>query len=154
MAKRNYEIDADRIAETIWQDHKRNIVDKATFDKAFDVYMEGSGEELRSSVFKHLVSNHPQVTKKDIFKEAGGKDFNRDKRTTAKRIVTSRKGYIQAGASNVDLKGYDTRTFDVRGKVGGKIVFARPEVIKYSKIGNKQKFRDKRGRFVKVRGGD
>lgn len=149
MSKREYELDADRIAETLFHRYGKAIVDKETFDRAFDNYMEGSGDELREMVFNHYRSNHPSIGKSSIFKKAGGKDFERDKRTTSKQIVTSRKEYIRRGASNVDLKGYDTKTFDVRGKVGEKVVFAREETIQY-KVNKVRKFRDKRGRFVKV----
>ncbi len=175
MAKRTTpEDDVERLSERVWRDAGGTIRDKATFDSAFDSYMDGDlnpkqDKQLRNRTFDKVISNHPSVSRRSIHADARGKDFERDRKTTAKRVVTSKRDYKKFGASNVDLQAYDTRrgevakvtrrkkvfNFNLAGKVKKKVVFARKTsvFIKFKKKGRTKviRFRDRRGRFVRVK---
>jgi hypothetical protein len=151
--------DVERLADTI-QSQFPGIQTEQDFNRAFQMYLEetltnGQDSDLRPKVLTEFKKRRP-IIETETFKEARGRDFNRDRKKTAKRVTTSVKEYKRVGAQNIDLKGYDTKprrkrgVFDVMGRVKGKVVFAR---IDFVKIKSKKvtKYRDKKGRFVSVK---
>lgn len=154
----------DRLAENIDNFSDKTITNKEEFDKQFNEFFDNqvsSGQNgIREKTFEFLQDKHPlriQPAKKTVFQQAGGKDLKQDRKKTAKKIVTSKKRYIQLGAKNVDLAGYDTkggktrsRRLEYLGKVRQRVVYASKDIVT---IRGKQviRYRDKKGRFVKRR---
>lgn len=158
----------DRIAEAIDNlDSFRKIQDMDSFDLAFDDYFDQNEDlkfnsSVRDDVFKSLREKHPsRIVDDRVFSKAGGKNLKQDRKKTSKRIVKTNKRYIKAGASRVDLQGYDTkvrtekkakvkRDLNVAGRIRDKIVFSSRETIT---IRNRSvvRYRDQLGRFVSVR---
>ena len=161
---RDYDLDIERIAETIDNlDIFNEIQDKDSFDLAYDDYLGDSTltkkEDFRENVFKKLKNKHPQrIVDERIFTKAGGKFLRQDKRQTAKTIVTTKTEYIKKGSRKVDLKGYDTkakkkkvkRKLNIVGKVKEKIVYSSKEYIFVRGV-SRIRYRDRLGRFVSVR---
>lgn len=155
-----------RLSERIMNNYRREIKDKGSFDLAFSKELQLSDKELtdnqrklRDNVFKRYSSTREvqkeikagDFTKADLFKKAGGKDLEADRRRTAKVVVKDKKEYVKRGARRVDLKDYDTaksRLVPARRK--GKVVYAYKTHVK---IKNKVyvRHRDRNGRFVSVR---
>lgn len=151
MRRRTPEDDEDRIMERLRNFHRNNISDRETFDysfnRLFDMHekeLTAKQRKLRDSVFDRYSSKY-NIPKESEFRKAGGKDFERDKQRQAKRVVTTRKEYEKSGASNVDLKGYDTPS-----RIKRKVVYARKDyvTIRGRKIAV---YRDRKGRFASVR---
>lgn len=160
----------NRINETLFNRAGFKIQDRDSYDLAFNNYLnidektiKGTERKLRDNAFEDFIKEHPEVSSERLFtKKAGGKDLRRDRLKTAKRVVKTRKEFIQKGASKVDLKGFDTarqrvskdiilrRTFTVPARVKGRVVFAvkTSVVVKGKKL---TRFRDARGRFVSGR---
>ena len=122
MAKRKTPTDdVERLAERIWQFSGGRIIDRESFDYAFDKYLEdedlnrSQDSKLRNGCFDALRQKRMFIKKGSVFKKAKGKSYSRDIATTAKTIVTTEKEYIKKGASKVDLKGYDD-LFIIMGK--------------------------------------
>lgn len=166
--RKTTEDDERRLAERIRNNHHRRISDRSSFDLAFsreldvsDKSLSDNQKRLRSKVFKRYTSlsevqkelRAGEFSKKDLFKQAGGKSLDRDRQKTAKVIVTDKDEYIKKGARNVDLKGYDTKA--KRGhvfpaKIKGRVVYVHKTHIRFK---NKiyVRYRDKRGRFASVK---
>ena len=146
-----------RMADNLWGAKKGEIRDKETFDAAFnDYFLADVGSmkneaEIRKKVFNLVFDVYgnegKRVSKKSIFKKAGGKSFEQDKRTKAKRVVVSAEEYIRLGAQKVDLAGYDTpKRFSFVGRQRGTVKYAR---VISTKSGIR--FIDKKGRYVSVK---
>ncbi len=133
----------DRINETLEGLAKFKIQDRDSYDLAFNDYMnlneatiKGFEITFRNDGFKDYSLKHPAISTERLFTKAKGKDLRRDRLQTAKRVVTTRKEFIKLGASEVDLKGFDTarqrvtkdilrrRTFTIPARVKGRVVFA------------------------------
>lgn len=161
--------DFERVAEAIINTDDFNLIqDRNSFDKEYDDYFENSTEwkknrDFRDAVFKNALKLKPKISSDKLFTEAGGKNLTQDRKTNAKIIVTSKQEYIDKGASRVDLKGFDTiprksrkREFNKIGRINNKIVFSSeyPSFKLKTKTGNPEsvitRFRDKKGRFVKI----
>lgn len=150
--------DADRLSENIIR-HNPNIHDEETFNKTWDDYLQGTeaqfNDRLKKNTFR-FVQQTKQFKDQKLFRQAGGKDLQRDRQTTSKTIVKSREGYIKKGAQKSDLKGFDTKQdykkYNVLAttKQGQKDVYARSDMI--NRMGQKRSvLRDKNGRFAKRR---
>lgn len=162
--KRVYPLEElDRLSERIWADAQGNIIDRDSFDDAFEDYI-GEGAKvtekqltlLRPKVFKRIVANHPEISRGRLFRKAKGKDFARDKAKKARVVVTDKKEYVKRTAPRVDLKDYDMPVkrrkpqFNVLGRVGGRVVYARRTFVIVS--GKRRlRYRDSKGRFVSVK---
>ncbi len=159
--------DIDRINETLNQRAGNQIQDRDSYDLAFDDYMgimraAPKQRKLRNDAFADYSQKHPDVSTERLFTKAKGKDLSRDRLRTAKRVVKTRKGFIKAGAANVDLKGFDTarqkvtkaqriqRDFTIPARIKGRVVFARKTsvVVKGRSV---VRHRDSKGRFVSVK---
>lgn len=139
--------DSDRLAENLFN-FDRNIIDKQSFNEAYDKYLTDSPEavgnaHLRDMTFNSLRKNHRVVKNENLHTKAGGKSLRQDRRTTAKTVVKTRKEYIKQGASKVDLKNYDTIA-----SRKGTIIFARKSTNKSVKGKVHMRLRDTKGRFV------
>ncbi len=158
--------DVDRINDRLFREARFQIQDRDSYDLAFnDLFTKSTDEltgrqlKLRKDGFNLFRKDHPEVSKERLFTKAKGKDLKRDRRRTARRVVTTREQFIKEGASEVDLKGFDTarqkvkrevirrRTFNVPARVRGRVVFAKKTsvVVKGKRV---VRFRDARGRFV------
>jgi len=154
------EDDYARLAENMGRNFRRQIKDKASFDFIYSEYLAGQSiaddKSFRENVWEIYLSKNPSVSRRNMHKEAGGKNFPQDKRKTARTVVRTEREYRQRGADKVDLKGYDMPTVQTRrksftqvGKVKGKIVYGEKTVFKiHSKTITR--FRDSKGRFIKV----
>ena len=146
---RRYFLDENRIAETLFQRAGSRIIDRATFNQEFDSYMQGTGEDLRDGSFSAYLKNNKRVDKRNIFKEAGGKNLERDQRKTSKRIIRNKEKFIKVGSQRADLPKLDTKR-QTAGVVKGRVVKATR--VTFINMGKKQtRFRDSKGRFVKVK---
>lgn len=177
MARITPETDAERLAERLWRQARGSIEDRESFDEAYEQYLSDEGanplsnaqdKKLREKVWQALNKFH-NITKKNVFKEAGGKDLKRDRQRTAKVVVSSVQEYKRRGASNVDLKGYDTKRprrsskrnvrrklltaqrqakykYNYSGRVKSRIVPARRIITKKG-----ARFIDRKGRYVSVK---
>lgn len=152
--KRDYDLDYKRVAELLYNgDVQNDIIDEETFDESYNEYFSEEehlrkNEIFRKGVLRKFRKLNPIPA--SIHREAGGKSFERDRRTTAKTVVTSRKEYKKRGASNVDLKGYDTKNeFKFMKRSGTRrVVRARP--VNVTVRGKQvQRFRDQMGRFTR-----
>jgi hypothetical protein len=157
------EKDAERIAERIYLEYGNLIKDKRTFNEAYSNYFHGSLtdgiEDLRPRIFNILQKRNKKIIDKDLFKKAGGKDFDADRKSTAKELVSTPEQYIKRGAQRVDLKGYDTKQagttfkrlmkrYEELGLIKGKSVRIAQDSFKYK--GKKRiVYRDSKGRFAK-----
>ena len=172
MVRKTPEDDFERLAERLYFQDGENISDRDTFNFYYQRYLvdvEGSitNANNESTVWAKYSQRYDVVTP-SVFKKAGGKDFERDKAKTAKTVVTSRREYVKRGASNVDLRGYDTpkprkssvaalrkelnikARFVFPGKQKGAVRHARKISIMVK--GKRQvRFIDKHGRYVGVR---
>lgn len=164
--RKSPEEDFDRLAERLQNQYGKYIKDEESFNVAYDSYLAElpdshplfkklNRSKVFEKVFTHKKDSTQYMTRDNIYKEAGGKDLNKDRQKTAKRVVKTRKEYEKAGASRVDLEGYDTKQdFNARykkpGRVKGKIVFVRE--ASYKRYGKTfHIYRDKRGRFASVK---
>jgi len=132
----NYEQDADRIAETLFQvDFKGNIKDKDSFNKAYDNYLNNAFDlrenaKFRNMVFEKFVSEHPsRITEGESFFEKGDLPPEKIERPKIKR------------------------EFNHIGKVGDRIVFLRKDYIN-TKYGKRQIYRDRTGQIGKPKNPD
>jgi len=129
------EEDYDRLAERIWQRGRGKIRNKADFISVYAGYMRDSGQRdnaaLREGVFGRIQKRHDVsssiVTKKDrvdIFNQAGMRPSSAE--------------------------------FSFLGVVKGKPVYARSmrikRVLKDGSVKSPVVYRDKKGRFVSVKG--
>lgn len=159
---RDYEKDSERIAKELLRRAGKSIQDRGTFDDAFLQYMGAAGEPLiEKSKFSDKVfrdyrdiaeRDGKTISKKNIFKDAGGKNLKRDRETTANVVVDSSIEYTKKGAGKVDLRGYDTRKerFIFTGRQKGSIVDARKITIRFR--GKSQtRYIDRRGRYVSIK---
>lgn len=148
----------DRLAERVYNSSDVSIIDKGTYDYAFNKYMDKTltnkqDTTLREETFKALRNKRPSIVDGDVFTQSGGKDFEKDKSKKAKVIVNDVETYQKKGASKVDLKGYDMPTkrkgYYYLGTVKQKDTYARKDTII---INNKVRevYRDRKGRFTKV----
>jgi hypothetical protein len=169
MSKRliDYDLEIERVAEWLEMNRRDKIIDKDTFNLYYNSDIAEDREDnldakalrFREKVFQEYLGRNPNVEEKGIFKEAKGKDLERDIRQTADVVVRDRKEYIRRGASEVDLKGYDTerkalvkridrrKVLTLRGVVKGKTVKVEKTfvIIRKKKI---LRLRDKKGRFA------
>ena len=156
----------ERINERLESESRMQIRDRDSYDLAFSDLLKTPEKELspkqkklRDMAFGEYKKSHPDVSKDRLFKEARGKDLKRDRRQTAKGIVTTIKDYKKKGASKVDLKGYDTarqkikkdilrrRTFTIPARIKGRIVYSiKTSVVVMGK--RHVRFRDSKGRFA------
>ena len=148
----NYDYYWENINEILYGRSGKHIVDRDTFDVYYNSYMSLSDKEMnskqkkfRTGCFELYADTHDKVLRQRIFKKAGGKDLVRDKRRTAKTIVTTRQEYYEHGASKVDLKGYDTKVKKHEKKMNQKKTMKIPS---YSK----RKFVRSEKTYVKVKG--
>lgn len=140
--------DVDRVAETLWTESRGKIVDRDTFDQAYDDYMGGFQSGRHKSVFKPAVfdkvrQNHDKVSPKRLFTGAKGKNLKQDQRQTAKTVVTSREEYKKRGASKV-------RVYNLTGRIKGKVVRVRATTI-VVRGKSLVRYRDRKGRFASRR---
>lgn len=159
------EDDPSRLAERLYQFSNQKIRDKSTFEVWWREYIGDKTtlkqeSSLKKKVLKEL-KRKGKIDEDDIFKQAGGKNLRRDQRTRARIVTRSKKRYRRLGAQRADLYGVDTpnagrrggvirkKQFTVVGRVKKKTVYARKEfvTVKGKKV---VRYRDKRGRFVKV----
>lgn len=150
--------DAERISEAVWRDSEGNIVDRDTFDLALKRYIKGAFSSsqrrmLFPKVFDFVRKAHPEVSPRREFKEAGGDSLSRDQLKRARRIAKTKAEYRRLGADRADYEGLDTppkHDYSTVGKIGKKVVHAYRDKVN---IRGKEilKYRDKRGRFVKVK---
>lgn len=134
----------DRINDRLFNESKFQIQDRDSYDLAYSDLLSTDEDELtgkqltlRNQGFNDYVSAHPEVSEERLFKKAKGKDLRRDRLKTAKKVVTTRKEYIEGRASRLDLKGYDTarqrvtkdikikRTFTIKSFVKRNVVFSK-----------------------------
>lgn len=157
------DMDAIRIAERLYLDFGTSIKDERTFKEAYSSYFQGSLtdgiKKLEPQVFKHLRAQHPKIQEGDLFKKAGGKDFQKDRKHTAKKLVATPEAYVHAGARKSDLREYDTQAagkrftklskrYDLIGNIRGVTVRIAPDTFRYKgKVRNV--YRDAKGRFAK-----
>lgn len=164
----------DRIAEELFNRAEFQIQDRDSFDLAFQDYMGFSDADVKTdsdkrkfqdNAFREYQREHPEVSSERLFQKAGGKGVRGlriDRKTTAKRVVKTRKAFIREGATAVDLQAFDTvrqritkdirerRRFTIPATRKGKVVFARRDSVVV--LGKSQvRFRDARGRFVSQR---
>lgn len=149
------------MAENLWGARQGEIRDWTTYESAFDAYFLGDigqmkGERaMKEAVFEVMLDKYGLDGKRiypgRIFEEAEGKDLDRDRERTAKRVTDSPVEYIKQGARNIDLAGYDTKRqkseYNTLGFVDGAIVYAR----RVETPGGGVEYRDRRGRKVDVR---
>lgn len=129
----------DRINERLFRERGDSIVDRDSYDIEFLRLFEkkelnSKQQTLRNKSFRDYADKH-DTRRKRLFKEAGGKSLERDRRTTARTVVTDEKQFIKKGARRVDFKGLDTQ-----------FVFRSTITRNNKKI---TVFRDKKGRFAK-----
>ena len=154
--------------ERLFNFSRIQIQDRDSFDLAFndllvvtESELSGSQRSLRNRVFKAYVKENKDVSTKRLFKEAKGRSLSKDRKTTAKEVVTTIQEFKKKGARQVDLKGFDTirqkfdkkvaeeREFDIPARVRGKVVFARRETVTVR--GKKQaRLRNAKGQFSKA----
>lgn len=168
MARRKTTEDEERrLTERMRNNHRRNISDRDSFNLAFSEEIEKSDNEmtdkqkaLRSRIYKNYIdlSSVQREIKRghfvdaSVFKKAHGKDLKRDRETTAKKVVKTRRAYEKAGADKVDLKGYDTEDlrFSIPARSKRKVVYAYKThvVVKGKSV---IRYRDRKGHFVSVK---
>lgn len=134
--------DADRLAENLWSTYGEAIHSQETFNEKFDELIdpsEAQNRDLRPAVFNEYVKNHEIAGR--IESETFGKE---PAKQAKKRRVTLKK-----------LK----HKFKYSGYIKQRLVYARPTKInqRYKKKGVEYrkpqvKFRDSKGRFVKLFG--
>lgn len=156
------EEDYDRLAERIQNEYGRYIKDKESFEVAYEKYLDDLPEDhnlfnkdIRDKIFDKIASSKKLLTKENLFREAGGKDLQRDRMQDAKKIVKTKKEYRQQGANRVDLEGYDTKQafnarFNKAGRIHGRVVYVRQDAIKV-KNRSQTVYRDRRGRFASLK---
>lgn len=149
---RTPEEDFERMARNLMGTKGDMITDRETFETAYIDYFDAElNPQLMTSDFIGSVwSEFLKISSLD--KMYKGKDLKRDKQRTAKTVVGSVDEYMKLDHTKVDLAGFDMpKEFKIPGKSKGKIVYARPH---YTRMGSTMKlglkFRDKKGRFVKV----
>ena len=159
--------DIDRINETLDTRDGFKIQDKDSYDLAFDDYMgifkpDADQKAFRNKAFSDYVQKHPDVSTERIFQKAKGKDLRRDRLTTAKRVVRTRKEFERLTAPDVDLKGFDTarqritksqriqRDFTIPARSKGRVVFAKRTSVRV-RGRSLVRHRDSKGRFVSVK---
>lgn len=155
----------DRINETLKRRAGFQIQDRDSYDLAFNDYLniseptiKGIEKDFRNKAFDDFLVANPQISSERLFTRAKGKDLKRDRLKTAKKVVTTRKEFEKAGASKVDLKGFDTarqrvtkdilerRTFTVPSRVKKRIVFSmKTSVVVRGK--RQVRFRNAKGQF-------
>lgn len=159
----------DRVNETLKRRAGFQIQDRDSYDLAFNDYLNINEPTIKSfertfrkKAFDDFLVLNPQISRERLFTRARGKDLKRDRLKTAKKVVTTRKEFEKAGASKVDLKGFDTarqrvtkdilerRTFTVPARIKGRVVFARKTSVS---VRGKSvvRHRDSRGRFVSAK---
>ena len=169
MAKRKSPTpdDIDRINETLDAREGFKIQDRDSYDLAFDDYMgitklDADQKEFRNNAFADYSQKHPDVSTERIFQKAKGKDLRRDRLTTSKRVVRTRKEFERQTAPEVDLKGFDTarqrvtkaqriqREFTIPARSKARIVFAKRTSVR---VRGKSlvRHRDSKGRFVSIK---
>lgn len=149
------QVEFDRLAERLAE--KYSIIDEETFNEAFNDYLEDenrarNNSALREKVFGVITDKDKNINKGSIHKQAGGKSFERDRQHTAKTVLPEGdiKEYKKRGASNVDMKNYDTKkAFTRKGFIKDRVVLGREVKVKLGKV-IITRFRDKRGRFIKT----
>ncbi len=166
MVRFTPEDDPDRLSERLRQEARFKIQDRDSFDLAFsDIVSLGESElsakqkSFRGRVFERYASANPDISRERVFQQAEGKSLRRDRKQTAKRVVKTKREFLREGASQVDLKGFDTarqkfrkelkvrREFNVPAQIGRRIVLTKR--ISVSVRGKAQvRFRDRRGRFA------
>lgn len=119
-----------------------DLTNKEDFDKAWNNYFQD--KELIQSSVKTMNTAYDV----HLFRQAGGKDLEKDRRTLAKETVSTPERYIRRGSQRVDLPGVDT-PFSYSGiRKGKRVIAKRDKVIIKGKTYTR--FRDKKGRFVKA----
>lgn len=161
MQYNEYADDYERINQEIYRRGKYNIYDEDSYFKEFENYMQGSGEEIKDDCYEHYEKRHKkQMNEVRDFKQAGGKDLKRDRRTTARRTVRDQGTYERIGAQHSDKIGVDTRrgrrgktakrinAYIFKGTIKNKTVYGKRE--RYSRNGRTYtRYRDRKGRFIK-----
>ena len=110
MGRRSFDTrDYERIARTLRTLYNPKTEEEFLF--AYRNYFENvdsmqDNEKVQKEVFRILAEKSDNA----LFKRAKGKSLSRDRSTTAKTVVKTRKEYIKRGAANVDLKGFDTKS--------------------------------------------
>ena len=169
MAKRKSPTpdDIDRVNETLDTREGFKIQDRDSYDLAFDDYMgilkpDADQKAFRNSSFADYAQKHPDVSTERLFQKAKGKDLRRDRLTTAKRVVRTRKEFERQTAPEVDLAGFDTarqritkvqriqREFTIPARSRGRIVFAKRTSVRV-RGRSLVRHRDSKGRFVSVK---
>jgi len=154
--------DFERMAQNLWSNYGSTISDASSFNKAYNEYFQTKlvpkrgKPDLKKRIWNELLFLHPNKFKDEevekIFKESKGRDFERDKKHLSKKIVVSPKRYIELGAQNVDLVGYDTpKGYVYLGKQKNKIT-GRDRTVYARVIHTKEglKFVNKNGKKVRV----
>lgn len=169
-AKSNYFDDIDRLAENLESNFPGIIDNIKTMNKSLKDYMDG--QPIPKFLNIKGAGNKEKLLTQILYKRGGGQRFRTDEKQTAKttypNTLDGREEYREKGAGKSDLDGIDTRqgkkinkkklskNFIKReslifvGHVKNQIVKARKETIKV-KNKNVTRFRDRKGRFVKVR---
>ena len=154
MRSFDYTDDQNRFVENLRMSTNIKIVDKGTFMLASEQYIGESqdvtprNKSFLDGAFAIYRRKFKGVDKRDLHKEARGKSLSRDKRFTAKTVVTSKEEYIKRGAARVDLDNYDTakKIFNFIGIQKKRTVKARLILTKRGR-----RYIDKRGRYVSVK---
>lgn len=159
MVRAQYLEEADRLAQRIFNEHG-TIETESEFNTRFNSLVDVPESELsgKQKQFRQDVQDEfsktfsPRLagdTNESLFKRAGGTDLRRDRQRTAKTVVKTEQEFIRKGAKRVDLQGLDTKRTLGRSRGKTVLVVRRDKVIvKGKKV---TRFRDKKGRFVKVK---
>jgi len=163
---KNYFDDIDRLAENLENNFPGEVQDLKSLNETLTKYFDDRG--VTKAKFIRSTEAKQQLIKNIRFFQGGGKDYKQDRQQTAKTVYPDtekgREKYDRRGAGKSDLKGADTKhrkppqlsktrvrpeSLTFIGRVRTSVVKARKETV----IINKKKvikFRDRRGRFVRV----
>lgn len=82
----------------------RDLTDRDQFNEAWHDYFM-----INNEAFSVSIAIRDEVYNRHIFKKAGGKNYEQDRRRTHKRVQRDPKEYIRIGAQRTDLPGVDTK---------------------------------------------
>ncbi len=156
--------DLDRLSDNLFISEGDLISDRDSFDISLKRYAPDNNlsKESKEELFRIYRMDHAGVSEERLFKKAKGKDLERDRRQTAKRVTRDFKEFRKKGARKVDFAGLDTTERDIRkfkrvskeftipAMVRNKVVFSKRTFVVVK--GKRQlRFRDSKGRFASRR---
>jgi len=132
--KKDYDIEAERLAENLYNQFKTVILDKYSFDKAITAYI-GKAESSKQQkffdqVFDKMRDKHPNKIFKGTLPE-----WKEEEKTEKKKGIKKTKR-VQFDDKDITL-----------GKIGKKVVYVHKEKVKI-KGKTYDRLRDKLGRFA------